>query len=55
VSAICNQKFDFKSKLHEKKFNYQKKIHACRNTRLADKTIIFPEHEVFKVVVMVTR
>jgi hypothetical protein len=34
---------------------YNKKIHACRNPRLADKTIVFSEHEVSKVVVMVTR
>jgi hypothetical protein len=33
----------------------EKKIHACRNPRLADKTIVFSEHEVSKVVVMVTR
>ena len=24
-------------------------IHACRNPRLTDKTIIFSEHEVFKL------
>jgi hypothetical protein len=30
-------------------------MHACRNPRLADKTIAFSEHEVSKVVVMVTR
>ena len=30
-------------------------MHACRNPRLADKTIVFSEHEVSKVVVMVTR
>jgi hypothetical protein len=28
---------------------------ACKNSRFADKTIVFFEHEVFKVVVMVTR
>jgi hypothetical protein len=33
---------------------YQK-IHACRNPRLADKTTVFSEHVVSKVVVMVTR
>ena len=27
----------------------------CRNPRLADKTIVFSEHEVSKVVAMVTR
>jgi hypothetical protein len=32
-----------------------KYMYACRNLRLTDKTIIFSEHEVFKVVVMVTR
>jgi hypothetical protein len=33
----------------------RKYMHACRNPRLADKTIVFSEHEVSKVVVMVTR
>jgi hypothetical protein len=28
---------------------------ACRNPRLTDKTIMFSEHEVSKVVVIVTR
>jgi hypothetical protein len=32
----------------------RKYIHA-ETPRLADKTIVFSEHEVFKVVVMVTR
>jgi hypothetical protein len=30
-------------------------MHAETPPRLADKTIVFSEHEVFKVVVMVTR
>jgi hypothetical protein len=33
----------------------RKYMHACRNPRLAEKTIVFSEHEVSKVVVMVTR
>jgi hypothetical protein len=31
---------------------YYQKIHACRNPCLADKTIVFSEHGIFKVVVM---
>jgi hypothetical protein len=31
------------------------KIHEGRNPRLADKTIVFSEHELLKVVVIVTR
>ena len=43
----------YSSGLYVKPFN-KIHIHACRNPRLAVK-IIFSEHEVFKVVVMVTR
>jgi hypothetical protein len=31
------------------KLSLNQKIHACRNRRLADKTIVFSEHEVSKV------
>ena len=33
----------------------QPPLHACRNSRHADKTIIFSEHEVFKVVVTILK
>jgi hypothetical protein len=38
--------------------NILENIHACMHAetpRLADKTVVFSEHEVFKVVVVVTR
>jgi hypothetical protein len=40
---------------HHAGFYFTRKYKHAETPRLADKTIVFSEHEVFKVVVMVTR
>jgi hypothetical protein len=53
VSLFTSIPLDIARLITEKQHtNY--KIRACKNPRLADKTIVFSEHEASKVVVMVT-
>jgi hypothetical protein len=56
---LCGIEFVVESGYHQSGsltlFIYTRKYMHAETPRLADKTIVFSEHEVFKVVVMVTR